>query len=150
MSAYIVSKKIIDAIVTISEIGPKDRSAGWVRQTRWATYDGIKSSGELVTPDELGAALWVANVQSVNYRYSERNATAMKAAKAYTYKPVNNVPTLMEAFDVLSTYDYQSCEKPNYRRSAVSLFIERLRTVLIGRLPGYNEAYWQEQWQELE
>ena len=143
MSAYIVSKKIIDAIVTVAATGPlghRGYGQGWSDLIQYAKYDGL----HVTTPSELGAALWVANVRSVNYRYSERNPGFMKAARAYEYEPVRKRPNVLEALALLSTYEYQTCERPDWRRAPEYYFIERLRGALIYWLPGFSEARWQE------
>lgn len=148
MSAYIVSRKTIDAIVTVALRGPRGHrgyAQGWTNQVGYAIYDGIKGeAGVTVTPDELGRALWVANVKSVNYRYQERNAAHMKVAREYVYEPVTNVPTVLEALALLGTYEYQSCEALRWRNSAECRFIERLRSTLLYWIPGYSDAYWKE------
>ncbi len=141
MSAYIVAKPVIDAIVTVAHRGPnahRGYAQGWTDQIGYARYDGLN----VQTVDELGAALWVANVRSVNYRYQERNPLFMKAAREYVYEPVHNVPTVLEALALLGAYEYQTCERPSWRRSPECFFIERLRSTLLHWLPGYNEAYW--------
>lgn len=140
MSAYIVSKKVIDAIVTVAWRGPlghRGYGQGWSDLIGYAKYDGLN----VETPDQLGAALWLANVRSVNYRYQERNPGFMKGAREYVYEPVRYVPTVLEALSILGTYEYQACERPDWRRSPECRFIERMRSSLLHWIPGYSEAY---------
>ena len=68
----------------------------------------------------------------------------MKAARTYVYEPVRNVPTTLEALDLLSTYDYQTCETPRWRFAPECRFIERLQSSLIRMIPGYSSARWDE------
>jgi hypothetical protein len=143
MSAYIVSKKIIDAIVTVASTGPmghRGYGQGWSDLIQYAKYDGLNVD----TPSALGAALWLANVRSVNYRYQERNPGFMKCAREYVYEPVRRRPTVLEALSLLGTYEYQSCERADWLRSPECRFVERMRSTLLYWIPGYCEANWQE------
>src|SRR5437763_14932954 len=76
MSAFIVSKSHIDALVTLALHGPSDRGPrypgdGWGLANRYQ-------------PDALGRLLWGENRASVCYRYPQ-DARVSDDTAAYTY-----------------------------------------------------------------
>jgi hypothetical protein len=88
MSAYIVSKAHIDAIVTFAVGGT--RRVGTVK-----CFAGDAGHGEFVnslvyTPSQIGAALWDENHASVDYRTSE---TTPMPAYAYLRCPATKTPS---------------------------------------------------------
>jgi len=119
MSAWIVSKKHIDALVT------------------WATDNNLIVSykgenfpvkGDL---DRIGQSLWNENFCSVNSRYSENNATPK-----YTFTP--HVVSDMVIFKNIGCYNYQTCEHAGYEDSFAFAFVEAVMDELDKR--GYNHT----------
>jgi hypothetical protein len=51
--------------------------------------------------------------------------------------------TPVEVLKAISCYEYQSCEHPEWEESEAKAFCEALRDLMIGRLPGYDEAAWE-------
>lgn len=125
MSAYVVAKPHIDALVTLAFDGP----VGAVSGPDSAWYPVID-----LTKTDLGQTLWTENVNSVNYRYSISEPPA-----DYVYQPGRRL-TVGEALLALDGYEYQACEHPEWRGSAAYTFIERLRHALIRYVPGYGTA----------
>jgi hypothetical protein len=96
VSAFIVSKSHIDALVSVIAYGPKDsqrhdwRGISWSRpcepyapspeypqyvtDTKWMSLATgglaeLRKNDQEITGDELGFILWAENVASVHYRY---------------------------------------------------------------------------------
>jgi hypothetical protein len=124
-----VSKRHIDALVTAAGVCGVD-------------HDGLPP---IENADALGAALWEANLASVDYRYSETNER-----EPYAFSP-NRVP-LVTLLKALSCYDYQSCERPDWRDNPAKRFTDRMMegvALKLGmsqerasRLPAYGAAPW--------
>lgn len=122
MSAWIVSKRHIDAIVT-------------------AAINAGLSRGK--TADQLGDMLWRENVASVSYRYREARPDVF-----YRFEPnaLNDPWSLVKQLDC---YDYQSCEHPEWEASEARALIENLRAHTMAALgmplTNYQEtANWRE------
>jgi hypothetical protein len=122
MSAWIVSKRHIDALVT-----------GLVRSE-------VVSPAEYGDEDKLGALLWEECHRSVNYRYGESEPTPDYAFERLDVEPVS---LLKQA----ACYQYQSCEHPEWGHSNAYEWTQRLIDQL-GRAgyshtsPGYDAAPW--------
>jgi len=106
MSAWIVSKKHIDALVT------------------WAVDHNIvvtRKDGRLHpisgNLDNIGQNLWKENFRSVNSRYGERGKTP-----SYVFSP--KYATDMVIFKNIGCYDYQTCEHSTYEDSFAFAFVE--------------------------
>ena len=119
MSAWIVSKKHIDALVT------------------WATKNNIvvthkgalhPISGNL---DDIGQSLWRENFRSVNSRYSENKRTPK-----YIFQPEH--ATDMVIYKNIGCYDYQTCEHAGYKDSFAFAFVEAVMKKLDEK--GYNHS----------
>lgn len=110
MSAWIVSKRHIDALVY------------------WLDKSGISKADK----DALGGRLWTENYRSVNYRYGERNRRPV-----YRYTRPEPLPPRSpyddfdpENIDQILTlahcYDYQSCETQDYYETPSGRYISKL------------------------
>lgn len=120
MSAWIVSKRHIDALVT-----------GIVGQEVGRAPN--------LTADEIGQVLWAENHKSVNYRYNEDTPVPV-----YTWERVEiDASSLLKQ---LHCYAYQSCEHLGWSESSTKKWIDNLANVLdadgVGRLAAYNSAPW--------
>jgi hypothetical protein len=119
LSAWIVGNNLVAAIVKLSE--------------RHDQYMGE----DLATGQALGQMLMDENDKSINYRYAgDANANT------YVDELVGRLPTPVEGLKILACYSYQSCEHPAWESSGSYEFIQRLRSVLIRALPGYDNAPW--------
>ena len=127
MSAFIVNKKHIDALLT------------WAikrEQPIWFYHDGHR----MIARDGahyLGVVLTEANYRSVNYRYEERSK-----APQYVYTEYPRVLTPVEVLKACDCYDYQACEVADYRGSLAAAIVQAIRQRAIAELPGYEEAAW--------
>jgi hypothetical protein len=153
MSAYIVSKTHIDALLT----------AGL--HQRWCTYgplrwfdseeidDGCFQVGEPWGPDShrwleahrreltdatagfVGAMLWAENRRSVNHRYAEE-----EWEEPYVFERLRGIPNPVDVLKALDGYEYQSCEHREWRSSEAWAFCEALRRRVIHHVPGYENS----------
>lgn len=168
MSAFIVSKAHIDALVDVALNGPRDVSRRWEGGPRWEAFDPRdthwpeqewrqcaqsgtgNSSVKAVTPDELGEMLVVENVRSITARYPDvLDGGPMPGPvdayweSYYEFQRPSRRPTVVEALKLISCYEYQSCEHDEWVDSEAKRFCEHLTATLIGFLAGYDEAPWE-------
>jgi hypothetical protein len=129
MSAFVVSKRHIDAMVTAALDGRHGMNLTWFGA------DGTRHEVTLATATETGAMLWATNVESVNYRYNDNEPLLDYSFESHDVPPV----WVLKAIDC---YEYQSCEHDGWKGSDASLFAEALRRHVVGMLPGYENAPW--------
>jgi hypothetical protein len=144
MSAYIVSKAHIDAIVTFA-VGGKRRVGTVKRITEDAGQAKYVSSSDY-TPSQIGAALWAENHASVDYRYKEITpapdyAFCPKCHGGTCTKPTRLL-TPLDTIKLCQSLKYQSCEHPGWEASFAHNFLDRVISAAIGALPGYDNAFW--------
>lgn len=149
MSAYLVSKSHIDALVAL-----------------YATVR--KREGSPLSPqtmNHLGSILIDANVRSIEARYPD---TAGKPAEmpgpdvdspdrafanGYTWSPVRATVTPIGALALVQCYSYQTCEYDGFEESDAGVFCTFMTARLLARffpgytghvcdLPGYESAPW--------
>ena len=157
MSAWIVSKRHIDYMLTAGLIYPQYGKLEWfvphenkptdyARGQRWgptAVLTAVKHIRELTreTADEVGRMLWKQNYESVNYRYDEE--PTVEAKQPYTYEPVpEDEMDILDAIKLTLSYEYQSCETPDWEYTEAYRFAESLIRELIHRIPGMDKAKW--------
>jgi hypothetical protein len=156
MSAYMVSKEHIDAIVATAVHGPSDNGKpGGYGQRRWYPLhieeDGEQFPVTVETASRLGEMLVKENLSSIHYRYPDTitnpDSTPGPIAQYWLteYKfPQRTKPlTIVQACKALAGYEYQSCEHPEWRKSDAREFCNELRDSLVGCLPGYDDAEWE-------
>jgi hypothetical protein len=144
MSAYIVRKAHIDAIVTFAVGG--QRRVGTVKRMAEDADQAKYVSSSDYTPSQIGAALWAENHASVDYRYSETTPVP-----AYVFRPKCHGGTCTKPTRQLTPLDviklcqslkYQSCEHPGWEASFAHDFLNRVISAAIAALPGYDNAFW--------
>lgn len=130
MSAFVVEKELIDALVRFA----------CQRETVWIEVKGKHRFLETRDADWVGAELWNENRISVGYRYSEPVEMS-----GYTFptsawlKPHAEAVALLKAADCL---EYQSCEHPGWQTSRAKALLDSIREGAWRQLPGYAEANW--------
>lgn len=127
MSAYVVSKITIDALVT------------WASDQ--LTIDGSFNE----TPQELGQLLWHENHRSVNHRYREASPTPEYVFEAVRTRDVGDKLAAITAIEIIKLchhLDYQSCEHPEWEASRANALLRRIASDTVRRMPGYREAPW--------
>lgn len=123
MSAFIVSDKHIDTILTFSE-----------GLHVWHEEHGIVLQGTEL--NLAGQVLIDQNYASYNYRYDESHQTP-----SYTFKR-QPMPSAVQVIKACDSLEYQSSETEDYRETWAYKLTESIRENAIGKLPGYNEAEW--------
>jgi hypothetical protein len=113
MSAWIVSKNHIDALVT------------WAIDNNLIVKHNGWSYRISDNPDRVGLELWAENHRSVNYRYDEETAVP-----DYVFK--ENKQDGLVIFKNIQCYDYQTCECDNYRETFSSAFVNATLEILSG------------------
>ena len=88
------------------------------------------------TADQVGAMLWAANRESVDYRYDESELEHLYVFRHH----VGFRPTAVEVLSAIGCYRYQSCEHPGWPASEACSFIDSLTHKAIGALDGYRDA----------
>jgi hypothetical protein len=128
MSAWLVSKKHIDALV-------------YARSLCRSDFGGTLADGLLpdVSDDDLGRLLWRENMRSLAARYRDRPDAALLASYSYAEPGPLPVVALIKASHC---YEYQSCEHPGWKTSKARRFSRELVLSLAHKLPGYDAAPW--------
>lgn len=112
MSAWFVSKAHIDALVTYAldhAIRPKP--------------DGTA----------LGRLLWEENAKSLRYRYSDADkAWDLADAQTYVFRPA--YVSSVDVFKAAQSYDYQSCEHPEWPTSDAKRIVDVIQASILLRL----------------
>ncbi len=119
MSAYIVSDKLISAIL--------------------GAY--AKSGRGYISEDDaqvMGQILLDANYTSVNYRYRENN----EAIFELDTKVFDVFHDMVKAMRLCDTLDYQSCEFPQWEKSEACSLLKKIRYAVSCKVPGYSQARW--------
>ena len=144
MSAYIVSKAHIDAIVTFAVGGT--RRVGTVKRIAGDAGHSEFVSSAVYTPSQIGAALWAENRASVDCRYSETTPVPAYAFRPTCHGSTCSKPTrLLTPLDIIKlcqSLKYQACEHPGWDASFAKDFLDRVISAAIGALPGYDNAFW--------
>ena len=144
MSAYIVSKAHIDAIVTFAVSGKL--RVGTIKRMAGDAGHGEYVNSSAYTPSQIGAALWAENHASVDHRYSDTTSVP-----AYVFRPTchgssctkpTRLLTPLDIIKLCQSLKYQSCEHPAWDASFAKDFLNRVISAAIGALPGYDNAFW--------
>lgn len=152
MSAWIVSKRHIDALVTAAlpfklrwrrdEVNKElthERGEVWgpgaisEHKRAWSELD-------LSTAGRTGAMLWNENHLSVNHRYNEN-----ETEDPYVFAKYPRKLTLPAVVKALDCYEYQSCEHPDWEDSEARRFCRALREAILDKLVAgeeYEAAPW--------
>lgn len=122
MSAYIVSYKHIDAILT-----------GYAA-TRWTS---AKTEEDLT---KLGQLLLAENVRSVAHRYAELPET--NRTTEYVFKEQSKTLKPVALIKLCECLEYQSCETEDYYQTDAYAKLKSIIDSFISLLPGYEKAAW--------
>lgn len=144
MSAFVVGKEHINAMIQAGR-----RTSEHPYTLRWR-HEGHCYELTEVTEARTGRMLIDECVRSVRYRYPVENDDNLPGPigsywldeyKAPGY--FGRQPTAVEALKLISCYEYQSCEHPDWEASEAFAFCAALRHALIAQLPGYQDAPWE-------
>lgn len=156
MSCALVSDTLISALLTGAARYDKHRqipAPNWAQLAldhpqsfgRVASINGTVPNGSNVAktyPSELGRALALVNVASVEANYQGRHTDASDVAEALAFRiePVDMEPAAL--LRQVHYYAYQSCEAPGWDDGWAKAFCTALEGILIQNLPGYIAAPW--------
>lgn len=172
MSAYMVSRATIDAIVAFAKahvchtggmeefgaIADRANRRGHIDWLENGALDGIPDDpdSELVAGiagerplniwDVLGRVLWAENRRSVFARYRGDDAVTggmAMLAEIAGYRAAGHAPPApVVALKLINHLDYQSCEHGGWEHSLAHRALTGLRETAICALPGYADAPW--------
>jgi hypothetical protein len=128
MSAFVVSNKHISALVKAAHCSYPGNGPYY--------YWHNESHFFLGNLEDIGQKLVDENLRSVNYRYDEQ-----ECPEPFILTPTPDYPlaALLKACDC---YEYQACETPDWRDTEAWAILDAIRSNIISRLPGYEEAEW--------
>jgi len=144
MSAYIVDKATIDAIVTV-----------------WCALEGVDTQRTEQAPlfgydadhasaTAIGQALWNENYRSMNYRYQGRAEEAANGAPVYRFEsvplPRDLNSALPRAMGAIRGLNYQACECDDYEDSRAFALLTDLQSTIRARLGKHDPEWRGVQW----
>ena len=147
MSAYVINKRNYDFLVSFL-----------MSRRNQALYFNLTGEGhELINfsrperpvdMEKIEAAIQILidqNYASVNYRYKQNDIP-----EQYTFDRITQhigrvespkIDPLTLCFTILSHYEYQACETPEFERSPAYVLITVIKDSLVRLLPGYEDSY---------
>lgn len=135
MSAFLVSKKHIDALVFARSLVPMHE-----RCDRAAYLPELDDN-------ELGKLLWTENVKSLKARYNPSQVRTLKGdnkTSLYKYEKHDDAVVFggyaLGLIKLIRCYQYQSCEHNEWTSSKAHAYCELLESRLVDLIPGYAEA----------
>ncbi|NUR03765.1 MAG: hypothetical protein HOY79_46825 [Streptomyces sp.] len=133
MSAFVVTKEHIDALVTVGLPRP-----GETGSVRWQDPIDPTVTHRLSreTADRAGSLLWQENRVSVNHLYRDGDPVDAE----YQFQRAWHEPVV--ALKLIDCYEYQSCEHDRWKESQAKRLCDQLRKLAVSKLPGYEEAPW--------
>jgi hypothetical protein len=151
MSAFMVSKSHIDALVHAAYFGPRG-VRGLPQSGHWCKpqFKGCHNWG-FEQMNDVGEMLIRENLSCIHARYpdtlTDPEGTPGPIAQYWLQPYEHETPTrkmgVVEALKALDCYEYQSCEHPEWDKSEAFEFCRSMRHSLIGCLPGYDDAPWE-------
>jgi hypothetical protein len=91
--------------------------------------------------EAIGATLYAANVDSVNYRYRGDDPTCIGESWMPGLVELDRVEPIT-VLKSIASLKYQSCERPGYDQTFAADILRRIESEAIRRLPGYDAAPW--------
>jgi hypothetical protein len=138
MSAYIVDKATIDAIVTFAYEGGQSITVRKLVGPGWASLRDIDKS-------TVGRALWRENIKSVDYRYDENNDDpdldyTFKAVRSRVHREERGGTGVLvkispaDIVRIIQCLEYQSCEHPDWEASWAKDTLQRIKDAAVDKL----------------
>lgn len=138
MSCYIIDIKDMKKIVLSFR---KFAAAQHTFKVRIPGDEGYSDLTEIETMSRVGQILVDQNYRSYNHRYDEGLEPEVFEITGNDLKYTKRL-TPVEALKALASYDYQSCETPDYLKTNACRLADLIRHYTIEALPGYDEARW--------
>lgn len=141
MSAFMVSRRHIDALVTLLDL----HKCSGLHPGQLPQDDPC-----LTLNDLMGRRLIGENRASINARYPDtidhpdkEPGSGDADPNEYLYKVPFPVPTLVQGLKLIASYEYQACEHEGWKESWACRSMSHLRATLVSKLPGYYDAPWE-------
>lgn len=126
MSAFVVPIEhihyLVSAALTLAPPPLRPFTYYWNGERHQVNFDNA---------DHVGAMLLAANMDSVNYRYTENEIEDF-----YTYRECEVEP--LTTLAAISCFKYQACETPDWPEREAKAFCDSLTWTAIDRIPGYS------------
>jgi|SRR6185369_4309213 len=139
MSAFIVSKATIDAIVTFAAA---HRSVA-PQVLHYEKINGVAAE------TKLGRMLLEENERSIRYRYPQTTGPSdmpgpvdYDGAERYFYAKRFEPIAAIEIVKLCDCLEYQSCEHPEWKDSEACRILALIRESAVMEIPGYDKAPW--------
>lgn len=135
MSSFVVSHEHINYLVNAGLAWPGEPPLTWAdAEGSWPNDEQGRPLHRLDadTATAVGAMLWEENCRAVDYVHDEQLVFAFGRV----------LVDQVTALKLLQCYVYQNVSWPGWEDSEARRFCDRLRIVLIERLPGYSSAPW--------
>lgn len=158
MSAFLVSTTHIDAMVTAGLVlgrtyGPLiwfDGDPSELPAMDHEGYQAMRRELTYSTADDVASMLYAANWRSINYRYPDTiddpfNAPGPIGAALpmqYTFRKLAGTPHVPDVLTLISCYEYQTCEFPEWRRSEAFAFCQALRLACCDLISKDSAVQW--------
>ena len=141
MSAFTVSDKHVSAI--LQGVYGKTHTG----QNIWPSQNDPKAyhyhSGLLAKCQSEANELMAQNIRSVNWRYRKSDHVPHDVLVGNVQLDLKAVAlSPLEVLKLIDCLDYQSCETDDWEQTISFGLLNRYRAMMIGKLPGYNEAEW--------
>jgi hypothetical protein len=162
VSAWVVSKLDVDLLVKLALEGPSDGEEAWAlggdafswwtgtTRVKALRSDALPDGPDQMRPSTFGAMLQDECIASVRYRYNGESLDSLpgtideawRRGEPYEYTDPGYRMTIAEAFKLISCYEYQSCEHPEWGDSQAKRVCDALKDRLGMKVPGWNAAPW--------
>ena len=103
--------------------------------------DNYSDITEIDTLKRIGQVLIDQNYRSYNTRYDELEQPNIFEITGQDLMYMSRL-TPVETLKALASYDYQSCETPDWQQTDAYKLVGFIRYCAISALPGYNDAKW--------
>ena len=149
MTVWVVPKAHIDALVTAA----LELDLSWYTELEPELYgpDKWRNLADVRRASEVGMMLWAENVASVqsccpvtavyDVGYPGPDGFSQIEVAAYRFERTEHLSPVA-VLKALDCYEYLSSEYPGWRNCEARSFCASLRDALVCKLPGYREAPW--------
>jgi len=139
MSAWVVSKKHIDLLVSAGLRYGKEYALRWEIPVLPSGCAGSRERTlERASASSVGVMLWAENQKSVNHRYNQKDIEP----ELYEFKRYGVEIDPVVVLKSIRCYVYQSCEHAEWEQSEARAFCDALTLACLPKLPGYDAAPW--------
>lgn len=136
MSAFVVSKKHIDALLTFAMRPQYNTPSYYIQESK--NTDEYKQVNFQDHLNEIGQKLVDQNYASVNCRYN-----TSEVPPVYKFEHYHRILRAVEAIKACDCWNYQSCENRGHEDTEAWEIVDTIRERAIDELTGYDSAMWE-------